>query len=74
MKKFLSTKWGLLVLLFGVLAPGVAMAGDDVSAGVFTANNVWMMLSAGLVFIMHLGFATLRIRINPTEKCRKHLI
>jgi Amt family ammonium transporter len=29
------------------------------SAGytLFTANNIWMMLSAGLVFIMHLGFA-----------------
>src|SRR5882757_2092921 len=25
----------------------------------FLANNIWMMLSAGLVFIMHLGFATL---------------
>ena len=25
----------------------------------FTVNNTWMMLSAGLVFIMHLGFATL---------------
>jgi Amt family ammonium transporter len=24
----------------------------------FTANNVWMMLATGLVFIMHLGFAT----------------
>ncbi len=24
----------------------------------FTANNIWMMLSAALVFIMHLGFAT----------------
>lgn len=24
----------------------------------FTVNNVWMMLSAALVFIMHLGFAT----------------
>jgi Amt family ammonium transporter len=24
---------------------------------IFTANNIWMMLSAGLVFIMHLGFA-----------------
>ncbi len=31
------------------------------SAGyaLFTVNNVWMMLAAGLVFIMHLGFATL---------------
>src|SRR5690606_17550937 len=25
----------------------------------FFANNVWMMLATGLVFIMHLGFATL---------------
>lgn len=27
--------------------------------GVFVANNVWMMLCAALVFIMHLGFASL---------------
>lgn len=25
----------------------------------FTANNVWMMICAGLVFIMHLGFASI---------------
>lgn len=25
----------------------------------FDSNNMWMMISAGLVFIMHLGFATL---------------
>lgn len=66
MKKFLSTKWGLAVLLFGVLAPGVAMA-QEVSAGVFTANNVWMMLSAGLVFIMHLGFATLETGLTQQK-------
>jgi len=41
-----------------LLLPGAALA-DDVSPGLFTANNVWMMLAAGLVFIMHLGFATL---------------
>jgi len=28
------------------------------AAAMFTANNIWMMLSAALVFIMHLGFAT----------------
>ncbi len=28
-----------------------------ISQGLFTANNVWMMLATGLVFIMHLGFA-----------------
>ena len=43
-----------------LLLPVTAWAEEEtVSAGVFTANNVWMMLCAGLVFIMHLGFATL---------------
>ena len=40
------------------LAPSVALA-DEISPALFTANNVWMMLAAALVFIMHLGFATL---------------
>ena len=43
--------------LLSILAPVVAHADDSVSAGQFVANNVWMMLAAGLVFIMHLGFA-----------------
>jgi ammonium transporter, Amt family len=43
-----------------LLLPSIALAEDaEVSVGVFTANNAWMMLCAGLVFIMHLGFATL---------------
>ena len=46
-------------LAAGLALPAVGYADDGVSAGVFTANNVWMMLCAGLVFIMHLGFATL---------------
>ena len=40
-------------------AAPVAAAEGAVSMGVFTANNLWMMLCTGLVFIMHLGFATL---------------
>ncbi len=40
-----------------LLAPAVALADDGVSQATFVANNVWMMLAAGLVFIMHLGFA-----------------
>lgn len=43
----------------GLALPSVAWAEEGVSVGLFTANNVWMMLCAGLVFIMHLGFATL---------------
>ncbi len=43
-----------------LLLPGIALAEEGgVTPGQFTANNVWMMLAAGLVFIMHLGFATL---------------
>ncbi len=49
----------LLALSGGALLPGAAFAEDGVTTGQFVANNVWMMLAAGLVFIMHLGFATL---------------
>ncbi|TDJ12042.1 MAG: ammonium transporter, partial [Deltaproteobacteria bacterium] len=48
----------VLLLAAGLLAPAVGFADDGVTPGQFTANNVWMMLAAGLVFIMHLGFAT----------------
>lgn len=59
MYKFFSKKWWLIALFFVVLVPETAMAEGEVSPGLFAANNIWMMLSAGLVFIMHLGFATL---------------
>lgn len=62
-----TPKWLLITLLFGTLAPAVAMAQDQVSAGVFTANNVWMMICAGLVFIMHLGFATLETGLTQQK-------
>jgi len=48
-----------MLLTSGVLLPATGIANDGVTPGQFTANNVWMMLAAGLVFIMHLGFATL---------------
>ncbi len=41
------------------LFPESGWAEDGLTPGQFVANNVWMMLAAGLVFIMHLGFATL---------------
>ena len=47
---------GATLLAASLLAPGVAMA-DAASDALFPANNVWMMLAAALVFIMHLGFA-----------------
>lgn len=54
MKRVLS----LLPILGLMLIPTSAWAQDgEVSLGLFTANNVWMMLATALVFIMHLGFA-----------------
>jgi ammonium transporter, Amt family len=53
-------KLGWTTFLGLLLAPAVAFAGDaTVTVGQFTANNAWMMVCAGLVFIMHMGFATL---------------
>jgi Amt family ammonium transporter len=39
------------------------------SAGftLFTTNNVWMMLATGLVFIMHLGFATVETGLTRSK-------
>ena len=37
------------------------------SSGQFWANNVWMMLAAGLVFIMHLGFACLEAGLTQAK-------
>jgi ammonium transporter, Amt family len=48
-----------LTALAALVAPGVAFADEGISPGHFTANNIWMMLATALVFIMHLGFATL---------------
>ncbi len=33
-------------------------------AGLFTANNIWMMICTALVFIMHLGFSFLEIGLT----------
>ncbi|MCU0393280.1 MAG: ammonium transporter [Thermoflexibacter sp.] len=34
---------------------------------IFTVNNVWMMVSTGLVFIMHLGFASLESGLTRSK-------
>ncbi len=35
--------------------------------GLFTTHNLWMMIAAGLVFIMHLGFATLETGLTQSK-------
>lgn len=41
-----------------VAAAAAEEAAPEVSAEMFTVNNTWMMVATFLVFIMHLGFAT----------------
>jgi Amt family ammonium transporter len=53
----------LFIFLLVLFTNTTAFADPDVEAtaadAMFTINNVWMMVSIFLVFIMHLGFATL---------------
>jgi ammonium transporter, Amt family len=42
-------------------------AGPTAADVMFTANNIWMMLAAALVFIMHLGFATLEAGLTRAK-------
>ncbi len=39
----------------------------SVSNNLFTVNNLWMMLATALVFIMHLGFATLEAGLTRSK-------
>ncbi len=57
-----SKRWiGKLILLLGVVAcmGSAAHAQTTADDAMFVANNTWMMVATFLVFIMHLGFASL---------------
>ncbi len=64
----------LLTPLFGQDAAPAAPKYKDVAAfaesagyAIFTTNNLWMMLCTGLVFIMHLGFATVETGLTRSK-------
>ncbi len=44
-----------------------AQAAESAAAAMFTANNTWMMLATALVFIMHLGFATVETGLTRSK-------
>ncbi|MBC8256222.1 MAG: ammonium transporter [Candidatus Marinimicrobia bacterium] len=50
-----------LIIPFVLLSSTFLLAegNDSIEDAIFTINNTWMLVSAFLVFIMHLGFATL---------------
>lgn len=55
-----------LLLLAGI-APNVFAEEASVSQEMFTVNNTWMLVSTFLVFIMHLGFATLESGLTRSK-------
>jgi len=59
---------GALFLLIIFFAGSTALAGEatEVSLGL-TVSNVWMMVATFLVFIMHLGFATLEAGLTRSK-------
>lgn len=40
---------------------------ENISESLFTANNIWMMVSIFLVFVMHLGFATVEAGMTRSK-------
>jgi Amt family ammonium transporter len=62
MRKWSPTALGLVALGIGLVLPATAYGQNgepwqEVSEAVFRVNNLWIMIAAFLVFIMHLGFA-----------------
>lgn len=51
--------------------PSVAVAQEEAAASVspemFTVNNLWMMICTALVFLMHLGFATVESGLSRSK-------
>ncbi len=66
MRLLLTTIARFAVLLAALPA---AAAAQDASAAdaMFTVNNTWMMVATFLVFIMHLGFATLESGLTQSK-------
>jgi ammonium transporter, Amt family len=48
-----------IIIIFFLTSFIFASENPSISEEMFTINNTWMLISAFLVFIMHLGFATL---------------
>jgi len=58
---------GMAFPLLSVMTQEVAAEGPSVTDVLLTANNIWMMLAASLVFIMHLGFASVEAGFTQSK-------
>ena len=63
-RKVLPTLSGMLIAGTPSVAAAQEVTGAD---AMFTVNNTWMLVSAFLVFIMHLGFASLESGLTQSK-------
>ena len=70
MKKTPLYKTILILLIAAAAFPGTVLAGaPDVTgaSATYVANNTWMLVATFLVFIMHLGFASLEAGLTRSK-------
>jgi len=67
MRKFLLLAGLLLLMPLTALAQDAAADSASVDALAWTLNNLWIMIAGMLVFIMHLGFASLESGLTQSK-------
>jgi Amt family ammonium transporter len=72
MKKSIARKAGVPFFTALMAMPGLAMAEEGVAeitgaAAMYVVNNTWMLVAAFLVFVMHLGFASLEAGMTQAK-------
>ena len=55
------------ILFFGIISSVFANDASHANISLFTVNNTWMLVSTFLVFIMHLGFASLETGLTQSK-------
>ena len=55
----------IIVLMMNVISASEPL--NKISIEMFTINNLWLLISTILVFIMHLGFATLESGLTRSK-------
>ncbi len=72
MNKSIAGKVGLPIVAILLAIPAAAWAGEGTaevtgSTAMYVANNTWMLVATFLVFIMHLGFASLEAGMTQSK-------
>jgi len=72
MNRSIANKVALPLVMAMTALPGVALAADGATkvtgaAATYVVNNTWMLVATFLVFIMHLGFASLEVGLTRSK-------